>query len=103
MKRFARFGYHLNRHDSGSKRNRWKNEPSESKRSWGSGGRHSEPPPARVLGGIAPYGTFFGLLRPLDPLKINSNFINCGYEARQKSYEFYGIKEQNKREKELVN
>ena len=37
----------------------------------GSGGGYSE--------------KFFGLQRPLDSLKINSNFINCGYEARQKS------------------
>ena len=35
--------------------------------------------------GGAHYENFFGLQRPLDSLKINSNFINCGYEARQKS------------------
>ena len=36
-------------------------------------------------GGLAPHETFFGLQRPLDSLKMNSNFLNCGYEARQKS------------------
>ena len=60
------------------------------------------PPPVGVLGGGAPYKNFCGLQRPLDSLKINSSFINCGYEARQKSEEFYGIKEQNNHEKELV-
>ena len=47
--------------------------------------------PEGVLGGGAPYEKLFGLQRPLDSLKINSNFINCGYEARQKSLELYGI------------
>ena len=42
-------------------------------------------PPAEVLGGRALYENFFGLQRPLDSLKINSNLINCGYEAKQKS------------------
>ena len=64
------------RHDSGSKRNRRKSKRSEPKRSWGVW---------VVLGGRAPYQKLFGLQRPLDSLKINSNFINCGYEARQKS------------------
>ena len=74
------------RHDSGSKRNWWKNERSEPKRSQGClGGGALSHPPAGVLGSVAPYGTFYGLQRPLDLLKTNSNFINCGYEARQKS------------------
>ena len=61
------------------------------------------PPPMGVLGGRAPYEKIFRLQRPLDSFKINSNFNNCGNEVRQKSQEFYGIKEQNNREKELVN
>ena len=68
---------------------------------WGVGGLWV-PPPVGILGGGAHYKKFFGLQRPLDSLKINSSFINCGYEARQKSEEFYGIKEQNNHEKELV-
>ena len=69
-------------------RNGRKRERSDPKRSWeGLGGGRSETPlpPAGVLGGGAPYNKFFGLHRPLHWLKINSNFINCGYEARQKS------------------
>ena len=49
------------------------------------GGGSSGGPPAGVLGGRAPYEIFFGLQRPQDSLRINSIFINYGYEARQKS------------------
>ena len=68
---------------------------------WGVGGTLS-PPSSGHLRGWSPLQKFFGLQRPLDSLKINSSFNNCGYEARQKSEEFYGIKEQNNHEKELV-
>ena len=42
-------------------------------------------PPSGGLRRRSPLRKFFGLQRPLDSLKINSNFVNCGYEARQKS------------------
>ena len=56
-------------------------KPSEASpnRTGGLGGGRSE------CRGGAPYKKIFGLQRSLDSLKINSNFINCGYEARQKS------------------
>ena len=54
-------------------------------RAGGSGGCSEPPPPVGVLGGKAPYKKLSGLQRPLDSLKINLNFINCGYGARQKS------------------
>ena len=78
------------RHDSESKRNRRKSKCSELKLSWGVWGaqmglRRQSGGPAGVLGGRAPYKIFFRLQRPLYSLKINSNFINCGSEARQKS------------------
>ena len=84
-----------NRHDSGSKRNQRKSKRSEQHASVASpngaggsgGGGHSESPLSQrgSYGAEHPTKKMFGLQRPLDLLKINSNFINCGYRARQKS------------------
>ena len=90
----------LIRHDSESKRKQQKSERSEKhesvaspNRAVGSGRELWAPPPphtyityilppAGILGGGATYEKFFGFQRPLHLLKINSIFINCGYEAR---------------------
>ena len=52
--------------------------------SWGVwGGTLS--PPAGVLGGRAAYEIFFGIQRPLEWLKIDSNLMNDGFMAKLKS------------------
>ena len=51
----------------------------------GSGGCSEPPlPPSRGLRWQSPLRKFFSFQRALDLLKIDSNFINCGCEARYK-------------------
>ena len=50
----------------------------------GSGGRSEPPPPSGGLRWQSALRKFFGFQRALDLLKIDSNFINCGCEARYK-------------------